>query len=62
MCGWVTLLYSRKLTEHWKPTTMEKIKIITDLKKKDTVKDRCPSAEEQRSNGAYPGNRILCSH
>ena len=28
MCGWVILLYSRKLTEHCKPTIMEKIKII----------------------------------
>ena len=26
--GWVTLLHSRKLTEHYKPTIMEKIKII----------------------------------
>ena len=29
MCNWVTLLYSRKLTEHCKPAKMEKIKIIT---------------------------------
>ena len=28
MCDWVTLLCSRKLTEHCKPTIMEKIKII----------------------------------
>ena len=28
MCHWITLLYSRKLTEHRKPTTMEKRKII----------------------------------
>uniref|UniRef100_A0A4X1TZ52 Uncharacterized protein n=1 Tax=Sus scrofa TaxID=9823 RepID=A0A4X1TZ52_PIG len=28
MCDWVTLLYSRKLTEHCKPAIMEKIKII----------------------------------
>ena len=28
MCAWVTLLYSRKLTEHCIPTIMEKIKII----------------------------------
>ena len=32
MCNWVTLLYSRKLTEYCKPAIMEKIKII--LKKK----------------------------
>jgi len=28
MYDWITLLYSRKLTEHCKPTIMEKIKII----------------------------------
>ena len=28
MCDWVTMLYSRKLTEHCKPVMMEKIKII----------------------------------
>ena len=28
MCGWVTLMYSRKSTEHCKPAMMEKIKII----------------------------------
>ena len=28
MCDWVTLLYCRKLTEHCKPTIMEKVKII----------------------------------
>ena len=28
MCDWVTLLYSRKLTEYYKPAIMEKIKII----------------------------------
>ena len=28
MCDWVTLLYRRKLTEHYKPTIIEKIKII----------------------------------
>ena len=35
MRDWVALLYSRKLTEHCKPTIMEKIKII--LKKKGNV-------------------------
>ena len=33
MCDWVTLLYSRKLTEHCKPVVMEKIKIIIKKKK-----------------------------
>jgi len=28
MSDWVTLLYSRKLTEHCKPAIMEKIKVI----------------------------------
>ena len=28
MCDWVTLPYSRKLTEHCKPAMMEKIKIF----------------------------------
>ena len=28
MCDWVTLLYSRKWTEHCKPAIMERIKII----------------------------------
>ena len=28
MYNWVTMLYSRKLTEHCKPAIMEKIKII----------------------------------
>jgi len=28
MCDWVTLLYSRKLTEHCKPAIIEKVKII----------------------------------
>ena len=28
MCNWVTMLYSKKLTEHCKPAIMEK-KIIT---------------------------------
>ena len=34
MCNWVTLLYSRKLTEQRKPAIMEKIKIIINKKKK----------------------------
>jgi len=33
MCDWVTLLYSRKLTECSKPNIMEKIKIIKKKKK-----------------------------
>ena len=33
MCDWVSFLYNRKLAKHYKPTIMEKIKII--LKKKE---------------------------
>jgi len=33
MCDWVTLLYSRKLTEHCKPAIAGKIKIIIKFKK-----------------------------
>ena len=33
MCDQVTLPYSRKLTEHYKPAIMEKIKIIVKKKK-----------------------------
>ena len=32
MCDWVTLLCSRELTEHYKATIMEKIKIIKKIK------------------------------
>ena len=31
VCDWVTLLYSRKLTEHYKPTITKKIKIIKEI-------------------------------
>ena len=34
MCDWVTLLYSRKLTERSKPTITEKTKIIELFLKK----------------------------
>ena len=40
MCDWVTLLCSRKLTEHFKPAIMEKIKIIILKKKKMFVKNK----------------------
>jgi len=33
MCNWVTVLYSRKLTEHCKPATMEKNKNHYTIKK-----------------------------
>ena len=37
MCDWVTLLYSKKLTEHCRPAIMEK-KIIKNPKKKKKKK------------------------
>ena len=39
MCDWVTLLCSRKLTEHCKSALMEKIKII--------IKKKCDSQAVQ---------------
>ena len=33
MCNWITLLYSKRWTEHCKPHIMEKIKIIKKCKK-----------------------------
>ena len=46
MCDWVTLLYSRKLTEPCKPTIMEKIKIIKKKRKSKRLMGLC----------------VLCSH
>ena len=37
MCDWVTLLYSRKLTEHYKLAMMEKPKIIKKNKLEEGV-------------------------
>ena len=37
MCNWVTLLYSRKLTEHCKLAIMEKIKIIMKKRSLQTI-------------------------
>ena len=47
MCDWVPLLYSRKLTEHCKPTIMEKIKIIKKEKRK---KEREGGRREERES------------
>ena len=38
ICNWVTLLYSRKLTEHCKQVIMEKIKIIINKKIEKNVR------------------------
>ena len=50
MCDWVTFLYSRKLTEHCKPTTMEKIKIIK--KKISAVPVACGTSRTRNRNHA----------
>ena len=46
MCNWVTLLYSRKLTEHCKPAIMEKIKITIKILKIDAEK-ACDKIQHQ---------------
>ena len=38
MCNWVTMQYSRKMTEHCKPALMKKIKIGIHKKRKSTIK------------------------
>ena len=38
MCNWVTMLYSGKSTEYYKPAIMEKVKII---KKSSRIKKKC---------------------
>ena len=38
MCNWVTLMYSRKLTDHCKPAIMEKIIINIEKKEKNLKK------------------------
>ena len=35
MCNWVTMLYSRKLTEHCKPAIMEKKSLAKTKKQKE---------------------------
>jgi len=52
MCDWVTLLYSRKLTEHWKPDIMEKIKIIANGKNKSLLmRSSCRGTTEMNLTG-----------
>ena len=52
MCDWVTLLYSRKLTEHCKPAKMEKIKII--IKKKEKADRPWGGVATQASTTSLP--------
>ena len=35
MCDWVTLLYSKKLTEYCKPAIMDKVKIVLKQRKEN---------------------------
>ena len=49
MCDWVTLLYSRKLTEHYKTTMMEKNK--NHNKKELGVGRQKPDKDEEQLEG-----------
>ena len=40
MCNWITILYSKKLTEHCKPATMENKQINKNHYIKKKEKDR----------------------
>ena len=53
MCDWVTLLYSRKLTEHYNPTTMEKTKIIKKKYKFPTWYIFCQKKVKQGQHDTY---------
>jgi len=54
---WVTLLYSRKLTEHCKPTTMEKIKVIKKPKQNSSFLHLCTTGR-QVNVYVYDGDNI----
>ena len=49
MCDWVTLLYSRKLREYYKPTIMEK--------NKSHVKEKKEIKQGDEVNGKVCGDR-----
>ena len=50
MCDWVTLLYSRKLTEHCKPAIMEKIEIIINIKKERMAENLANATKDMNIN------------
>ena len=51
MCYWVTLLYSRKLTEHCKPAVKEKSKIIKHKKINQTKQTKKKTQTKPRQKG-----------
>ena len=59
MCEWVTLLYSRKLTEHCKPVITEQIKIIIYKKKK---KVEVIGSKRGGAGRVLPSGKPLRSH
>ena len=52
MCDRVTLLYSRKLTEHYKPAMTEKIKVTSKKKKKKKERKEKPRTRHLSLNWA----------
>ena len=60
MCDWVTLLYSRKLTDHCKPTIMETIKIIKkrlNHKEIENMKMTITSMETESVIKSFPNKK-----
>ena len=55
MCEWVTLLYSRKWTDHGKPAIKEKIKII--ILKKEYSQTLSPEMSQYLNVGERRGTR-----
>ena len=53
VCDWVTLLYSRKLTEHYKPAIMEKKVII--IEKRNKKKRRGEEYMKKETTGRLHG-------
>ena len=59
MCDWVTLLYSRKLTEHCKPDIAEKIKIVIISKKKNSLQTKVQDQMASQANSTKPTKNKL---